>query len=353
SIRPPPPPPLMSFVNNSMRHPLNHHPPPQLMTASNNNNFNPNNSSSNQNKRSRNQRNHNRRGGTNRRYRHSTVAASNAYHPYSRPQQQYRHRYQQPQQQSQARTPLIMSTPPGMSQAEYEKLHLEQVKRDKEKLLRCGNVLAPSNTTQFIIQDHNRKTPTLPNSTGNQTPATQPKEQTSGSSIPHSSFEQLFGDVDDDCLSTTSGEGESSDMEEGKLNYEDDFNDIYYQCRYERYNTFSRSALLKEVMSLCMNIDRLQHEKSELEKRLRDLQQQQFYVYQQPQLPLQLANGQQPPAQLVVPAAITTNEHNAIPTQVETTTQSSISIPQEMIQQEAIITSPQPSIASEEQQIIT
>ena len=55
--------------------------------------------------------------------------------------------------------------------------------------------------------------------------------------------------------------------------FDDDFNDIYYQCRYERYAAFSRSALLNEVLSLCANIDRLQHEKSEVEKRLRDVQQ--------------------------------------------------------------------------------
>ncbi|CAF0755809.1 unnamed protein product [Didymodactylos carnosus] len=338
----PPPPPLMSFVNGSMRHPLNRHPPPQLMTAPNNN-FNQNNSNPKQNNRSRNHRNHNRRGRTNRPYRHLAAPAPNAYHPYPRPQHPYRQRYQQSQQQSQtpqqARTPLIMSTPPGMSQAEYELLHLEQVKRDKEKLLRCGNVLAPSNTTQFIIQDHNRKTPTLNNGTGNQTLVThqEGQQQTSGPSVPHSSFEQLFDDVDDDCISTTSGEGESSDMEEGKLNYEDDFNDIYYQCRYERYNTFSRSALLKEVMSLCMNVDRLQYEKSELEKRLKDLQQQQFYMYQ---LPQQVKNGQQPTMQPVVPAAVTTNEDNTIHTEAETTTQISIDPSREMIQQEAIITSP-------------
>lgn len=53
---------------------------------------------------------------------------------------------------------------------------------------------------------------------------------------------------------------------------DNDFNDIYYQCRYERYAAFSRSNLLNEVLSLCANIDRLQHEKSEVEKRLRDVQ---------------------------------------------------------------------------------
>lgn len=54
---------------------------------------------------------------------------------------------------------------------------------------------------------------------------------------------------------------------------DNDFNDIYYQCRYERYAAFSRANLLNEVLSLCANIDRLQHEKSEVEKRLRDVQQ--------------------------------------------------------------------------------
>lgn len=58
-----------------------------------------------------------------------------------------------------------------------------------------------------------------------------------------------------------------------------DFNDIYYQCRYERYAAFSRAALLNEVLSLCANIDRLQHEKSEVEKRLRDVQQ---HLYELP-----------------------------------------------------------------------
>jgi len=54
--------------------------------------------------------------------------------------------------------------------------------------------------------------------------------------------------------------------------FDDDFNDIYYQCRYERYAAFSRTALLNEVLSLCANVDRLQHEKIEVEKRLRDVQ---------------------------------------------------------------------------------
>ena len=50
-------------------------------------------------------------------------------------------------------------TPPGMTQSEYEPIHSAQVQRDKEKLVRHGNVLAPSNTTQFLIRDHNRQTP--------------------------------------------------------------------------------------------------------------------------------------------------------------------------------------------------
>ena len=57
-----------------------------------------------------------------------------------------------------------------------------------------------------------------------------------------------------------------------------DFNDIYYQCRYERYAAFSRANLLNEVLSLCANIDRLQYEKSEVEKRLRDVQQHLYEV---------------------------------------------------------------------------
>jgi len=45
-----------------------------------------------------------------------------------------------------------------MSQSEYERIHSAQVRRDKEKLVRHGHVLAPSNTTQFLIHDHNRQT---------------------------------------------------------------------------------------------------------------------------------------------------------------------------------------------------
>jgi hypothetical protein len=45
-----------------------------------------------------------------------------------------------------------------MSQSEYERIHSAQVQRDKEKLVRHGHVLAPSNTTQFLIQDHNHQT---------------------------------------------------------------------------------------------------------------------------------------------------------------------------------------------------
>jgi hypothetical protein len=45
-----------------------------------------------------------------------------------------------------------------MSQSEYERIHSLQIQRDKEKLVRHGRVLAPSNTTQFLIHDHNRQT---------------------------------------------------------------------------------------------------------------------------------------------------------------------------------------------------
>jgi len=52
---------------------------------------------------------------------------------------------------------LLSGTPPGMSQSEYER-----IQQDKEKLPRYGHVLAPSNTTQFLIDDHNRQiTPSI------------------------------------------------------------------------------------------------------------------------------------------------------------------------------------------------
>ena len=80
-----------------------------------------------------------------------------------------------------------------------------------------------------------------------------------------------MGDVDAQSDDTESNQ----DLNLSDLNpaFDNDFNDIYYQCRYERYAAFSPSALLNEVLSLCANIDRLQHEKSEVETRLRDAQQ--------------------------------------------------------------------------------
>lgn len=86
-------------------------------------------------------------------------------------------------------------------------------------------------------------------------------------------YDRMFdmGDVDaqsDDMESNQDGGIVGVDQA-----FDNDFNDIYYQCRYERYAAFSRANLLNEVLSLCANIDRLQHEKSEVEKRLRDVQQ--------------------------------------------------------------------------------
>ena len=80
-----------------------------------------------------------------------------------------------------------------------------------------------------------------------------------------------IGDVDAQSDDTESNQ----DLNLSGLNpaFDNDFNDIYYQCRYERYAAFSPSALLNEVLSLCANIDRLQHEKSEVETRLRNVQQ--------------------------------------------------------------------------------
>ena len=92
-------------------------------------------------------------------------------------------------------------------------------------------------------------------------------------SRPSLPYDQMFdmGDVDAHSDDTESNQ----DLSFGGVDpsVDSDFNDIYYQCRYERYAAFSRSALLNEVLSLCANIDRLQHEKSEVEKRLRDVQQ--------------------------------------------------------------------------------
>lgn len=85
-------------------------------------------------------------------------------------------------------------------------------------------------------------------------------------------YDQMFdmGDVDAKSDDTESYQDLFSGADPS---VDSDFNDIYYQCRYERYAAFSRTALLNEVLSLCANIDRLQHEKSEVEKRLRDVQQ--------------------------------------------------------------------------------
>jgi hypothetical protein len=86
-------------------------------------------------------------------------------------------------------------------------------------------------------------------------------------------YDQMFemGDVDAQSDDTESNQ----DIVFGGVDssFDNDFNDIYYQCRYERYASFNRNNLLHEVLSLCANIDRLQHEKSEVEKRLRDVQQ--------------------------------------------------------------------------------
>jgi len=165
-----------------------------------------------------------------------------------------------------------------MTQSEYEPIHSAQVKRDKEKLVRLGNVLAPSNTTQFLIRDHNRQT-TPSSSSSATTPISTDIQDESSSSTSHQlqhqpslTYDQMFemGDVDAQSDDTESGQDGLGVIDHS---LDDDFNDIYYQCRYERYAAFSRVALLKEVMSLCSNIDRLQHEKSEVEKRLRDVQQ--------------------------------------------------------------------------------
>jgi hypothetical protein len=172
-----------------------------------------------------------------------------------------------------------------MSQSEYELIHSAQVQRDKKKL----DVLAPSNTTQFLIRDHNRQT--TPSSIATPTPThrtrkintskekiffksifldTSPSVSQNQPSLP---YDQMFdmGDVDAQSDDTESNQ----DLGFGGVDPsgDNDFNDIYYQCRYERYAAFSRAALLNEVLSLCANIDRLQHEKSEVEKRLRDVQQ--------------------------------------------------------------------------------
>jgi hypothetical protein len=85
-----------------------------------------------------------------------------------------------------------------------------------------------------------------------------------------------MGDVDGQSDDTGSIQDSNIDP-----SFDDDFNDIYYQCRYERYAAFNRTALLNEVLSLCTNIDRLQHEKSEVEKRLQDVQKHVYAVTRQ------------------------------------------------------------------------
>ncbi|CAF3271387.1 unnamed protein product [Rotaria socialis] len=222
---------------------------------------------------------HHQRGSGNRGGRGSTIihrqtrpTPGSRYHPYPfrqplPPQQQQR--FYRPAQQLQRTPAALMGTPPGMSQSEYELIHSAQVQRDKKKL----DVLAPSNTTQFLIRDHNRQS--TPSSIATPTPThpTTPSPSATQQGQPSLPYDQMFemGDVDAQSDDTESNQGFGfGDVDPSVDN---DFNDIYYQCRYERYAAFSRAALLNEVLSLCANIDRLQHEKSEVEKRLRDVQQ--------------------------------------------------------------------------------
>ncbi len=86
-------------------------------------------------------------------------------------------------------------------------------------------------------------------------------------------YDQMFDMGDVDAQSDDAESNQDLGFGGADPSVDSDFNDIYYQCRYERYAAFSRAALLNEVLSLCANIDRLQHEKSEVEKRLRDVQQ--------------------------------------------------------------------------------
>ncbi|CAF3406828.1 unnamed protein product [Rotaria sp. Silwood1] len=219
---------------------------------------------------------HHQRGSGNRGGRGSTTihrqqrpTAGSRYHPYQfrpplPPQQQRSYRPAHPL----PRTPAaLMGTPPGMSQSEYELIHSAQVQRDKKKL----DVLAPSNTTQFLIRDHNRQTPSsiaTPTPTHQTTPS--PSTTQGQPSVP---YDQMFEMNDADAQSDDTESNQGVGFGDVDPSVDDDFNDIYYQCRYERYAAFSRAALLNEVLSLCANIDRLQHEKSEVEKRLRDVQQ--------------------------------------------------------------------------------
>ena len=154
-----------------------------------------------------------------------------------------------------------------MSQSEYELIHSAQVQRDKKKL----DVLAPSNTTQFLINDHNRQTPsTIATPTPTHQPNSSPLSTQNQSSLP---YDQMFEMNEGDTQSDDTESIQDFALGGADPSVDDDFNDIYYQCRYERYAAFSRANLLEEVPSLCANIDRLQYEKSEVEKRLRDVQQ--------------------------------------------------------------------------------
>ncbi|CAF1043511.1 unnamed protein product [Rotaria sordida] len=221
---------------------------------------------------------HHQRGSGNRGGRGSTIihrqqrpTSGSRYHPYPfrpplPPQQQQQQRSYRPAQPLPRTPAALMGTPPGMSQSEYELIHSAQVQRDKRKL----DVLAPSNTTQFLIRDHNRQTPSA---IATPTPTHQTTSPSTTQGRPSLPYDQMFemGDVDAQSDDTESNQ----DFGIGDIDpsVDNDFNDIYYQCRYERYAAFSRNALLNEVLSLCANIDRLQHEKSEVEKRLRDVQQ--------------------------------------------------------------------------------
>lgn len=247
--------------------------------------------------------NRNSRGGSIQPHRQQRPISGSRYHPYPfrqpLPPQQ---RFYRPAQMA-PRTPAALmgkrnrkvkkrfictlGTPPGMSQSEYEPIHSAQVQRDKEKLVRQGNVLAPSNTTQFLIRDHNRQT--TPSSIATPTPnsslfcfsssiirflfSDEESPSNSQTNPTNSSYDQMFDIGDVDVQSDDTESNQDLALVGGDPALDSDFNDIYYQCRYERYAAFSRANLLNEVLSLCANIDRLQHEKSEVEKRLRDAQQ--------------------------------------------------------------------------------
>ncbi|UJR21443.1 hypothetical protein I4U23_024529 [Adineta vaga] len=209
-------------------------------------------------------------------HRQQRPTAGSRYHPYQfrqpLPPQQQQQRSYRPAHPLPRTPAALMGTPPGMSQSEYELIHSAQVQRDKKKL----DVLAPSNTTQFLIRDHNRQTPS---SIATPTPTHQtdssPSTTQSQSSLP---YDQMFDMGDVDAQSDDTESNQDIGFGGSDPSGDSDFNDIYYQCRYERYAAFSRANLLNEVLSLCANIDRLQHEKSEVEKRLRDVQQHLYEV---------------------------------------------------------------------------